>query len=137
MDPKTFHGFRELAYAHAGIALRENKQALVSARIAKRVRSLGLGGEAQYLQYLRQDKSGEELMSFLDVISTNFTSFFREKEHFDVLKEELGACVKLGKRRIRVWCAAAATGEEPYTLAMTMAEALADKVDDWRLLATD
>ena len=137
MDPKTFHGFRELAYAHAGIALRENKQALVSARIAKRVRSLGLGGEAQYLEYLQKDKSGKEMISFLDVISTNFTSFFRERDHFELLKEELAVCVKQGKKRVRVWCAAAATGEEPYTLAMTLAESLDGKVDDWRLLATD
>jgi chemotaxis protein methyltransferase CheR len=137
MDPKTFHGFRELAYAHAGIAIRENKQALVSARVAKRVRTLGLGSESQYLEYLRKDTTGEEMMSFLDVISTNFTSFFREQDHFEVLKAELAACVTQGKKRIRVWCAAAATGEEPYTLAMTLAESLDGKVDDWRLLATD
>jgi chemotaxis protein methyltransferase CheR len=111
MDPKTFHGFRELAYAHAGIAIRENKQALVSARVAKRVRTLGLGSESQYLEYLRKDTTGEEMMSFLDVISTNFTSFFREQDHFEVLKAEL--------------------------VAMTLAESLDGKVDDWRLLATD
>ena len=137
MDPQVFRGFRELAHRHAGIALRENKEALVSARIAKRVRTLGLAGESQYLEYVKNDKSGAELMSFLDAISTNFTSFFRESDHFEVLKDELGACVKRDQKRVRVWCAAAATGEEPYTLAMTLAESLEGKIEDWRLLATD
>ncbi|MEI9937589.1 MAG: protein-glutamate O-methyltransferase CheR [Pseudomonadota bacterium] len=137
MDPKVFLGFRQLAYKHAGIALRDNKEALVSARIAKRVRSLNLNSELAYLEYLKNDKSGEELISFLDVISTNFTSFYRENDHFDLLREELATRVKQGANRIRIWCAAASTGEEPYTLAMTLAESLEHKVDDWRLLATD
>jgi chemotaxis protein methyltransferase CheR len=137
MDPKVFLGFRKLAHKHAGIALRDNKEALVSARIAKRVRVLGLASEDQYLEYLQNDKSGAELVSFLDVISTNFTSFFRESDHFDLLKEELALRVKEGAKRIRIWCAASSSGEEPYTLAMTLAEALERKVDDWRLLATD
>ncbi len=137
MDRQVFQGFRDLAYQHAGIALRENKEALVSSRIAKRVRSLGLGSEHQYLEYLRNDKSGEELISFLDVISTNFTSFYREDDHFEVFREELLSCAAHGTKRVRVWCAAASTGEEPYTLAMTLAETLGSKVDNWRLLATD
>jgi len=137
MDPAVFQGFREIAYQQAGIALRENKEALVSARIAKRVRSLGLDGERAYLDFLRKDQSGQELVSFLDAISTNFTSFYREQDHFETLSAELAATVKRGTKRVRIWCAAAATGEEPYTLAITMAEALDGRVDDWRLLATD
>jgi chemotaxis protein methyltransferase CheR len=137
VDPKVFRGFKELAYQHAGIALRENKEVLVSARIAKRVRILGLDGDSQYLDYLMNDKTGAELLCFIDVISTNFTSFFREADHFETLEEELAERVLSGTKRIRVWCAAAATGEEPYTLGMTLSEALDGKVDDWRLLATD
>jgi len=137
MDPLVFEGFRQLAYRHAGIALREHKQALVSSRIAKRVRSLGLDGEREYLELLQNDRSGAELVSFLDAISTNFTSFYREQDHFETLSAELALTVKRGARRVRMWCAAAATGEEPYTLAITLAEALAGRVDDWRILATD
>ena len=137
MDPRTFRGFCKLAYDHAGIALRENKETLVAARIAKRIRTLGLSSESEYLDYLQNDSTGEELLSFIDVISTNFTSFFREGDHFEVLKRELDARVMDGQKRVRLWCAAAATGEEPYTLAITMAEALAGSAIDWRLLATD
>ncbi len=137
MDPAVFEGFREIAYRHAGIALRAHKEALVSSRIAKRVRSLGLRGEREYLDFLKNDRSGEELVSFLDAISTNFTSFYRERDHFETLSTELLAAVKRGTRRVRLWCAAAATGEEPYTLAITLAEALDGRVDDWRILATD
>lgn len=137
MDRSVFQALREIAYQQAGIALRENKEALVSARIAKRLRSLGLADEGAYLEFLRGDQSGQELVSFLDAISTNFTSFYREQDHFETLSAELAATVKRGTKRVRIWCAAAATGEEPYTLAITMAEALDGRVDDWRLLATD
>lgn len=136
MHDKLFQAFRDLAYGEAGILLSPSKESLVSSRIQKRVRDLGLAGEAEYLAHLQADQSGQELIRFLDAISTNFTSFFREPEHFQVLAEEARALLEQGKKPIRLWCAAAATGEEPYSLAITLAEVLGESWD-FRILATD
>lgn len=137
MNSSVFHALRKLAYDRAGISIRENKQSLMSARIAKRMRKLGFGTERQYLDYLVSDASGDEMVQFLDAISTNFTSFYREDEHFRMLAEQAQAWLAGGARKIRIWCAAAATGEEPYTLAMTLSEAFEGRGVDWRLLASD
>src|SRR5262245_43384072 len=98
MSVSVFNELRRLAYDQAGIALRENKQTLVSARIAKRMRECGLKTERAYLEYLRGDGTGEEMVRFLDAISTNFTSFFREPDHFDVLTSEVRSWVEQGSR---------------------------------------
>ena len=137
IDSATFRALRELAYQQAGIAIRENKEALVSARVAKRVRSLGLAGPKEYLDYLRADGSGEEMIQFLDAISTNFTSFYRESDHFEILSEHVRRRLTRGRDRLRIWCAASSSGEEPYTLAMTVAQAAEGANVDWRILATD
>lgn len=75
--PAIFQAFRDIAYTQAGISLRDGKEALVSARLVRRMRDLGLGSESEYLDYLKGDQSGEEMVKFLDAISTNFTSFYR------------------------------------------------------------
>ena len=137
MGASVFDALRKLAYDQAGIAIRENKEALVSARIAKRMRKFGFETERQYLDHLRGDLSGEEMDQFLDAISTNFTSFFREPDHFQVLREEAAGWVRRGASGVRIWCAAAATGEEPYTLGMTLSESLDAHGVPWELLASD
>jgi chemotaxis protein methyltransferase CheR len=138
MDTALFQRFQRLAYQNAGIDLKPGKETLVAARVAKRQRSLGLPDEREYLRYLEEDETGEEILHFLDAISTNFTSFFREKEHFDWLAAELKRLLEAGQRRIRIWCAAAATGEEPYSLAITAREALGAAAGvDLKILATD
>jgi chemotaxis protein methyltransferase CheR len=137
MDSTVFQELRKMAYEQAGIALRENKEALLSARIAKRMRKLGLHAEQEYLEYLRNDGSGSEMVEFLDAISTNFTSFFREQDHFELLQREATTWLEEQRSAVRIWCAAAATGEEPYSLAMTLNETLAGRDVDWRILATD
>jgi chemotaxis protein methyltransferase CheR len=137
MNAGVFQALRKLAYERAGIALRENKQSLMSARIAKRMRSLGLASEGEYLDYLLADRGGDEMVQFLDAISTNFTSFFREDEHFRMLDHEARQWADSGARRVRLWCAASSTGEEPYTLAMTLAEAFGQRQIDWKILASD
>lgn len=137
MNASVFDALRQLAYDQAGIAIRENKETLVAARIAKRMRSFGFETERQYLDYLRRDATGQEMVQFLDAISTNFTSFFREPDHFQLLREEAAGWVRRRAGSVRVWCAAAATGEEPYTLAMTLAESLDTEGVDWKLLASD
>lgn len=137
MKAAQFRGFRDLAYREAGISLRDGKEELVATRIARRMRVLGLEDPGAYLEYLEEAGHGAEIVNFIDAISTNFTSFYREKDHFDILARHLRASAEEGARRVRVWCAAAATGEEPWTLALTMTDALSGFNVDWRLLATD
>jgi len=137
MDPKTFDRFREIVYAHSGIALSPGKESLVSARVGKRMRALGLSDFDDYLRRLQDDASGEETVQLLDAISTNVTSFFREPEHFDFVAHACAGWMREGKRRFRFWSAASSTGEEPYSLSMTLLETFGSTVDDWRILATD
>jgi chemotaxis protein methyltransferase CheR len=101
------------------------------------MRACGLKTERDYLDYLKGDSSGEEMVRFLDAISTNFTSFYREPDHFEFLTAEVRRWIEAGSRSLRIWCAAAATGEEPYSLAMTLAETTAGEGVEWRLLASD
>ncbi len=137
MRPNVFRAFCDLAYEQAGIRLGDEKLALVSARIGKRLRALNLTDETQYLEVLRQDKGGEELVEFLDVISTNFTSFFREPAHFDRLIADLTPALERGQTSFRIWCAASSSGEEPYTIALVLAELFGSRNVDWRVLCTD
>ena len=136
MDKKTFEKVCRLIYDKSGINLTEKKEALVRARLAKRVRALGLADEIEYLEYLTNDKSGTELVELLDVISTNVTHFFREDTHFEVLGKVLKEIESRGQKRVRIWCAAASSGEEPYSIAITVLEAMRNH-SDTRILATD
>jgi chemotaxis protein methyltransferase CheR len=135
MELETFQAFQEIAYAKAGILLRQGKAALVQARLAKRLRELGLGSEREYLDRLRSDDGGDEIVLFLDAISTNFTKFFREPDHFESLAEHVRALRAAGQRRFRFWSAACSSGEEPYTAAMVLDPLL--EGSDWKILATD
>lgn len=137
MQPQLFQRFSALAYEKAGIAIRPGKEALVSARVAKRLRALALEDAEQYLEYMERDASGDELLWFLDAISTHFTSFFREADHFELLRCELAALVARGARRIRLWSAACSTGEEPYTMAMVALDVPGIERCDLKILATD
>ncbi|MFZ5441113.1 MAG: CheR family methyltransferase [Myxococcota bacterium] len=136
MRPAVFRALCDVAYTQAGIRLTDEKLALVSARVGKRLRALGLSSEEQYLEVL-QRRDGRELVEFLDVISTNFTSFFREPAHFDRLAAELGAALARGQDTFRVWCAASSSGEEPYTIALVLEELFKGRLVDWKVLATD
>jgi len=137
MDKEVFDQLRALIYAKSGISLSENKTALVSSRLNKRLRSLGLSSYKDYLEYLTSDSEDGELVQFLDVISTNTTNFFREGVHFELLSELLKKWSDAGQRRFRIWCAASSSGEEPYTIAMTVREALKGPGYDVKILATD
>jgi chemotaxis protein methyltransferase CheR len=137
IDPKSFDSFRELVYGRAGIVLAEGKQALVGARIGKRMRQLGLERFPDYLDWVKGEGGEEEMIQLLDAISTNVTSFFREAEHFAFLRERLEAWRKGGGQSLRIWCAAASSGEEPYTLAMTVRDCDIGPGSDAKILATD
>ncbi len=137
MKPETFQAFCRLVYDKSGITLKEGKEALVAARVSKRLRALHLHSFEDYLGFLEEDTSGNEIVFLLDAISTNVTSFYRESHHFRLMEKILAGWVHEGQKRFRVWCAASSTGEEPYTLAMTMAEICQSPAIDWKILATD
>jgi chemotaxis protein methyltransferase CheR len=137
MDTATFDSLRTLIYDKAGIKLSDNKSALVAARVGKRMRELGIEDHHEYLDYLLKDENSGELVSFLDVISTNVTSFFRESAHFDILAGLIDEWIANGANRLRFWSAASSTGEEPYTMAMVILERLQRRNVDVKILATD
>jgi chemotaxis protein methyltransferase CheR len=136
LDHQTFRQFADLIYREAGIHLADHKQALVSARLGKRMRALRIDDYDAYYDYVQNDRSQAELSQLLDAISTNVTFFYREADHFDVLSQVVGKWAEGGQNRFRIWCAAASTGEEPYTIALTLAESLND-LRDVKILATD
>ncbi len=137
MDGKTFAAFQELVYAQAGIRLGDAKATLVRARIGKRMRALGLSDHRAYLALVREDDSGQEIIELLDAISTNVTSFMREPAHFTILADLVRGMVDRGRQRLRLWSAACSSGEEPYSMALTLAEHLPLERLDVGILATD
>jgi chemotaxis protein methyltransferase CheR len=125
-------------YERAGIDLRDGKQTLVSARLGKQVRAAGCRSYAEFLASVESDKTGESLTALIDALTTNYTFFFREPDHFQFLREKILPKL-VSRERVEIWCAAAATGEEPYTLAMILLEDLGEKLSRAcpRVLATD
>jgi chemotaxis protein methyltransferase CheR len=136
LDPKTFKKFCSLIYERAGIKLGPQKEALVSARVGKRMRTMGITQFDVYYRYVESDNSGNEMVELLNAISTNVTHFFREERHFDLLAKLTSQWEKEGQTRFRIWSCAASTGEEPYSIAMTLEESLRNSADV-RILATD
>lgn len=137
MEPIVFRKLSQIARDTAGISLRPGKETLLASRIGKRLRALQLDNPVEYLQYLEDDDSGEEMIQFLDAISTNYTRFMREAEHFVQLREAAERWRAQKRSTIRLWCAASSTGEEPYTLAMVLHEVFEGFDADIRILATD
>lgn len=124
MEKAQFDKFRSLVHELCGIHLAENKEALVVARISKRMRVLGIQDYGRYYEYVLADKSGGELTELINAISTNVTHFFREARHFELLAGWVRGWESEGLRAVRIWSAASSTGEEPYTIAMTVLENL-------------
>ena len=112
-----------LLYEHAGIALSDQKKSMVYSRLARRLRALQLRDFADYLSLLNSDQGDQEWQHFVNALTTNLTSFFREEHHFHTLAALLPDWLQ-AYGQVRIWCAAASTGEEPYSLAITAAEAL-------------
>ena len=132
----TSHDFarvRKLIYQHAGISLSDAKTDMVYSRIGRRLRAVGHDSFKQYLDDLEQQQNPDEWEAFTNALTTNLTSFFREEHHFPILADHL---VKLQKP-IRIWCSAASTGEEPYTIAMTACEAFGTLKPPVEIYATD
>jgi chemotaxis protein methyltransferase CheR len=137
LKPKDYQEFRSLVYEQSGITLGDGKESLVSSRIGKRMRALGLSDFGTYLGRLKEKGGQEEMVHMLDAISTNVTSFFRESIHFDHLRERIKEWRGRGQKRFRFWSAACSSGEEPYTLAMTLCDMGIASDCDVRILATD
>jgi chemotaxis protein methyltransferase CheR len=116
-----FERIRQLIYQRAGISLHAGKQAMVYSRLARRLRETRHASFTTYLQWLEKGAPDSEWQEFINCLTTNLTSFFREEHHFHALVEDLRA---RAARPVRIWCNAASTGEEPYSLAMTAVETL-------------
>jgi len=137
LTANEFRQIRDLAYQRFGLDLKTGKEALVAARLGKKLRKLGFETFAEYHRHVLADASGEALIELIDALTTNHTSFLRERAHFEFLaraaNEELRAANPL-----RIWSAACSSGEEPYSIAMCLADALArPPARGFRILATD
>ncbi len=135
-----------LVYDTFGIRLGEQKRSLVAGRLSKRVRQLGYASFREYFDYLRNDRSGAELSELINRVTTNHSFFYREREHFDLLARDIlppliDAAAGRSGAGIRLWSAGCAAGEEPYTLAMILRDAMAKRpgggIADAAILATD
>lgn len=135
-DKEIFDRIRELVYKKSGIKLDTNKESLIRARIGKRMRVLGISNHAEYLKQVIESNDENEIIHLLDAISTNVTSFFRDIDHFDLLGTLLKEWVSLGQKKFRIWSSACSSGEEPYSIAMTVLDSIGLSFDT-KILATD
>lgn len=139
LKPEEFALFRRYIYDKVGIALSEQKSTLVKGRLNKRLNQLGLHSFRAYYDYLIVEESGEELALFINAISTNVTSFFREGAQWKWLETYLPALIASKReKKIRIWSAGCSSGEEPYTILMFLQHHLSD-FEQWdiKILATD
>ena len=128
-----FDKVRTLIHAHAGISLSPAKQDMVYSRLARRLRACGDRSFADYLRRIETDRG--EWETFTNSLTTNLTSFFREAHHFEILAERLRAAG--GRRDLTIWCTAASTGEEAYSIAITACEAFSSLNPPVRIIASD
>jgi chemotaxis protein methyltransferase CheR len=141
LKPSQFATISKMVKELCGINLHEGKMALVKARLNKRLRALGLDCFGEYVRYVQDEAGGVELLKMLDALSTNLTYFFRESRHFEALA---GSTVPQmiarhrDDRKLRLWSAGCSSGEEPYSMAITLRETVPD-IDTWDvgILATD
>lgn len=137
LAPHDFERVRALILREAGISLGASKHSMVYSRLSRRLRQTGAGAFAGYLDWLEGQPSGTgEWEHFINALTTNLTSFWREPHHFPILAELIERRVR-ERGHARLWCCAASTGEEPYTMAITAMQACASRKPPVRILATD
>lgn len=139
MSAADYQTISEQAYKYTGIVLGDHKKDMVYGRLARRMRALGLKDMKDYCPLI-ENHSQDEVSKFINAITTNLTSFFRESHHFDFLSDVF--CRELvgqgsHNRKVRGWSAACSTGEEPYSIAITLKEKLPSESWDCKILATD
>ena len=131
--PRDFARVRALIYRQAGISLSESKQEMVYSRLARRLRAKNINSFDEYLNGLEHGRDSAEWEAFTNALTTNLTSFFREAHHFPILAEH----ARNAKAPLSVWCSASSTGEEPYSIAMTLCEAFDTLTPPVSIIATD
>ena len=139
LSEKDFSFVQNMIYEKTGIVIANHKREMLSRRLVHRIRDLNLSSSSDYCSILRSNNE-IEIVNFINAITTNLTSFFRENHHFDFLKNIFfPELIKSGKRRLRIWSSASSTGEEPYSIAITMLNSLEANLYrlDATILATD
>ncbi len=131
---QDFETVRKLIYSHAGISLNTSKKDMVYSRLARRLRATGLNTFRDYLKLLESNNEAE-WQAFTNALTTNLTSFFREQHHFPILAEHVRK--HKGRHPINLWCSASSTGEEPYSMAMTMVDVFNSYTPPVQIIATD
>lgn len=134
LKDQEFTQFQNLIFRIAGISLSSSKKPLVSGRLAKRLKHYQLSSYGEYFKLLTSGSCPDEMQMAVDLLTTNETYFFREPKHFDFLREKILPAHPHG-RPFRVWSAASSSGQEPYSIAMTLADGLGGK--PWEMLASD
>jgi chemotaxis protein methyltransferase CheR len=134
LSDQEFKQFQTMIYDIAGISMSPAKKPLVSGRLAKRVKHHGLDSFGEYFRALMKDDGRAELQIAVDLLTTNETYFFREPKHFDFLRDRILPQHGSGKP-FRVWSAASSSGQEAYSIAMTLADRLGDH--PWEVVASD
>jgi len=143
LSEKDFRYISDLVYEHCGINLHAGKKELVRARLAKRLREGHFRTFSEYMKHVLADSTGREFSVLIDSLSTNLTKFFREDQHFEYMRSKLLPRIittkqSRGEFRIRGWSAGCSSGEEPYSIAITLLEAIQGQGRwDAKLLATD
>jgi len=143
LEDKDFRRISDMIYRHCGINLHSGKKELVRARLAKRLRLLSIKTFPEYIDHALNDSSGTEFTALVDSLSTNLTSFFRENQHFEYLRNSFLPRVtaekaKTSDRLIRGWSAGCSSGEEPYSIAITLLESIKlNRNISAKILATD
>lgn len=136
LSEREFKQVSDIVYDTCGINLKNGKEALVRARLMKRLRALKLGSFREYLKLINGDDGTKEIGFLIDAMTTNKTSFFREVAHFNYLRDEI--IPKANMRRMRFWTAACSSGEEPFSLSMLLHEVVPGMASkDILILATD
>jgi chemotaxis protein methyltransferase CheR len=130
---RDFSRVRALIHQRAGIALADSKQEMVYSRLARRLRATGIRSFQTYLDALEDGEGSEEWEAFTNALTTNLTSFFREEHHFPLL----AAHARSATGPMTIWCSASSTGEEPYSIAMTLCEAFGTLTPPAQVIATD
>jgi chemotaxis methyl-accepting protein methylase len=138
LSTEDFVFFSDLLFRLSGISLKEQKLTLVRSRLRSHIQRLGMRAYSEYREYLAgREVEDVEFQSFINLLTTNKTEFFREPRHFDYVADVLvPEWVSRQKKEVKVWCCASSTGQEPYTLALVLDHHLPKDVD-FRILATD
>ena len=138
---KDFDFLRTISNTRTGIVVSDDKFDMFYARLSRRVRKLGLKDFEQYCDFIKSDGAGDEVLELVNAVTTNLTAFFRENHHFEFLRDTVIPKLVIqnkAERKIRIWSAGCSTGEEPYSLAITLKDSLsAHSSWDTQILATD